>query len=262
MKSTALSLYHILHCNTDCNCQLRPSLFTFTITSVTFSSGCSCNTERHRQAVINDLCGTSLTPCLCVGDRGAAAGQHRWWHHSVVLFWNRGPPIHPSVGCRELHVKVPTLNPNVATWFYSGSRNRVVKRAFPFLEWQLRSGLTTEQGPFVEVCAVHSCHFSMLHIWGLCVQGRVSPASLWLGSVSPWSWNRCECAAIPAQGLAGVPEQTDPKHHAGARGQHLQVRRWAHSKNGTKYNKQICPAGQICTEMLCTAYLIMKASSL
>lgn len=151
--------------------------------SVALSSGCSCDTASHRRAVINYLCCTTVITCLCVGDRGAAAGQHRWWHHSVVLFWHRWPPDHPFECCWELHVKVATPNPNVGT--------------------------------LLQYVQVYKCHFWMLHV---CVQGRVSPASLWLGSVSPWSWNRCECTAIPAQGLAGFPEQTDPKHHAGACG--------------------------------------------
>lgn len=45
--------------------------------SVALSSGCSCDTASHRRAVINYLCCASVITCLCVGDRGAAAGQHR-----------------------------------------------------------------------------------------------------------------------------------------------------------------------------------------
>lgn len=174
MKSTALSLYHIFHCNADCNCQLYPSLFASARISVTFSSGCFCNTERHRQAVTNDLCGTSLTTCLCVGNRGAAAGQHRWWHHSVVLFWNRWPPIHPSVCCRELHVKVAT-GMTTAIWFNN--------RAGP-IRWSVCSAFVSFQDVAYlgSVCAGQSVS-SFIMTW-ICVTLELEP-----------TWMRCDPSA-------------------------------------------------------------------
>lgn len=79
MKSTALSLFHILHCNADCTVIVNyiPLYSHLPEHWLPSPAAASCNTERHRQAVIHDLCGTTLTLSLCVGDRGAAAGQHR-----------------------------------------------------------------------------------------------------------------------------------------------------------------------------------------
>lgn len=47
-----------------------------------------------------------LSACVFAGDRGANPGQHRWWHHSVVMLWNHWPASHPPFCCRGLYFEV------------------------------------------------------------------------------------------------------------------------------------------------------------
>lgn len=55
------------------------------------------------------------------------------------------------------------------------------------------------------------------------MQGRVSPAPLRLGAVSPRSWHRRQRPAKPEKRLADAAQHADTKHRPGAGGQRLQV---------------------------------------